>query len=182
MNAVLPLPRVARRFMLLLGLVSCQEPPEFLLQGYFFVGASDEATAKKENPALVTATASVIGAIIAEDRERLLTFVHPEDGAIIDAKAFVGYTQVRAALYDKTAILSRVLWDDAYWKQVAPQDNAKSYRSVFARAGEVRLGLFWYSATECEVRIDFKGRPSMGLMGNLIFRKRGDRWYLMNFF
>lgn len=168
--------------ILLFALVSCQKPPEFVLQGYFFVGAADEAAAQRENPALVTTTAAVIEAIISEDREKLLTFVHPEDGAIIDAKAFVSYAQVKSALYDKSAILSRVLWDDQYWKETAPADNVRSYRSVFARAGEVKLGLFWYSATECEVRIDFKGRPSMGIMGNLIFRKRGDRWYLMNFF
>jgi len=174
--------RLFLTLFVLLGLTACQKPPEFVLQGYFFVGAADETTAQRENPALVAATAAVIGAIIAEDREKLLSFVHAKEGAIIDAKAFVSYEQVRSALYDKSAILSRVLWDDKYWKETAPEDDVRSYRSVFSRAGEIRLGLFWYSATECEVRIDFKGRPSMGLMGNLIFRKRDDRWYLMNFF
>lgn len=169
-------------FLLLTGLTLCQKPPEFVLAGYFFVGAADETAAQHENPALVAATAQVIQAVIAEDREKLLSFVHPKEGAIIDAKAFVSQAQVRSALYDKSSTLSRVLWDDQYWKETAPADNVRSYRSVFARAGEIKLGLFWYSATECEVRIDFKHRPSMGIMGNLIFRKRGDRWYLMNFF
>jgi len=175
----------ARLFLTLLFLsvvAACQKPPELVLQGYYFVGAPDETMAQRENPALVAATAAVIGAIIAEDREKLLSFVHAKEGAIIDAKAFVGYEQVRSALYDKSAILSRVLWDDKYWKETAPEDNVRSYRSVFSRAGEIKLALFWYSPTECEVRIDFRGRPSMGLMGNLIFRKRGERWYLMNFF
>ncbi|MFO1478705.1 MAG: hypothetical protein U1F40_00745 [Turneriella sp.] len=169
-------------FILLFWLAACQKPPEFVLQGYFFVGAADEAAAQRENPVLVATAASVIESIIAEDREKLLSFVNTKEGAIIDAKAFVSYEQVRSALYDKSAILSRVLWDDKYWKETAPGDNVRSYRTVFSRAGEIKLGLFWYSPTECEVRIDFKGRPSMGLMGNLIFRKRGDRWYLMNFF
>ncbi|MFZ5630942.1 MAG: hypothetical protein ACOY5B_17545 [Spirochaetota bacterium] len=168
--------------VLLPALASCQKPPEFVLQGYFFVGAPDEAAAQRENAALVATTAAVIGAVIAEDREKLLSYIHPKEGAIIDAKAFVSYAQVKSALYDKSAILSRVLWDDQYWKETAPGDSVRSYRSVFSRAGEIRLGLFWYSPAECEVRIDFKGRPSMGIMGNLIFRKRGDRWYLMNFF
>ncbi len=169
-------------FILLCCFYTCQKPPQFVLQGYFFVGAPDEATAQRENPLLVHTAASVIEAIIAEDREKLLGFVNTKDGAIIDAKAFVSYEQVRSALYDKSAILSRVLWDDKYWKETAPEDNVRSYRTVFSRAGEIKLALFWYSATECEVRLDFEGRPSMGLMGNLIFRKRGDRWYLMNFF
>lgn len=168
--------------LLLLALASCYRPPEFVLQGYYFVGTPDEATAQRENPVLLRTTAAVIEAIIAEDREKLLSFVHPKEGAIIDAKAFVSYAQVRSALYDKSAILSRVLWDDQYWKETAPADNVRSYRTLFTRAGEIKLGFFWYSATECEVRIDFRHRPSMGLMGNLIFRKRGDRWYLMNFF
>lgn len=166
----------------MLGLSVCKKPPEFSMAGYFFVGTADETTAQRENPVLVTATTEVIQAVIAEDREKLLSFVHPKEGAIIDAKAFVSQAHVRSALYDKSAILSRVLWDDQYWKETAPGDNVRSYRSVFTHAGEIKLGLFWYSATECEVRIDFKGRPSMGIMGNLIYRKRGDRWYLMNFF
>ncbi|GAB4444237.1 MAG: hypothetical protein OHK0011_26390 [Turneriella sp.] len=168
--------------LLALGLGVCQKPPEFVLAGYFFVGAADEAAAQRENPVLVKATTEVIQAVMTEDREKLLSFVHPKEGAIIDAKAFVSYAQVRSALYDSSAVLSRVLWDDEYWKETAPADNVRSYRSIFARAGEIKLGLFWYSATECEVRIDFRGRPSMGIMGNLIFRKRGDSWYLMNFF
>jgi hypothetical protein len=176
-------PIIRKTALLLICLFgACGKKPQFVLQGYFFVGAADEANAQRENATLVAATASVIEAIIAEDREKLLSFVSAKDGAIIDAKTFVSYEQVRSALYDKSAILSRVLWDDNYWKETAPADNVLSYKTVFSRAGEIKLGLFWYSPTECEVRIDFAGRPSMGIMGNLIFRKRGERWYLMNFF
>lgn len=174
--------RLRLAILTLLFLLACHKPPQFSLQGYYFVGVPNEAVAERENPLLLSAAEAVIQAIIAEDREKLLDFVHPKDGAIIDAKAFVSHAQVRSALYDKSAILSRVLWDDQYWKETAPEDNVRSYRTVFSRAGEIRLALFWYSASECEVRIEFAGRPSMGLMGNLIFRKRDERWYLMNFF
>lgn len=160
----------------------CHKPPQLVLQGYYFVGAPDEASAQSQNAVLVAAAESVIHAIINEDRKKLLEFVHPKEGAIIDAKAFVSYEQVERALSDPSAALYRVLWDDRYWKEIAPNDNVRSYRSVFSRAGEIKIGLFWYSPTECEVRLDFKNRPSMGLMGNLIFRKRDGRWYLMNFF
>lgn len=171
--------------LLILSLVlaaHCQKAPTFSLQGYFFVGTPNEAAAQAENPNLVAAMKDIITAIIDEKPDQLLAYVSKKDGAIIDAKAIVPYTQVAVALTDPGAQLHRVLWDDKYWKEVAPRDNIRSYRRIFSSAGEIRIGLFYYSPTECEVRLDFKDRPSMGIMGNPILRKRDDRWYLMNFF
>lgn len=160
----------------------CQKPPTYSLQGYFFVGTPDEASAQAENPKIITAIQEIITAIIEERPEQLLRYVNQKEGAIIDAKAVVGYSQVAVALTDRNAQLYRVLWDDKYWKEIAPRDNIRSYRKIFSSAGEIRIGIFYYSATECEVRLDFKNRPTMGIMGNPILRKRDGRWYLMNFF
>lgn len=163
-------------------ILHCGKPPTFSQQGYFFIGKSDEAMAQRENPEILRAVEGVITAIVEKKPEALLTYVHPGEGAIIDAKAFVSYAQVASALHEPQSQLYRVLWDDKYWKETAPSDNIRSYRKTFLSAGEIRLGLFYYSDSECEVRLDFKDRPPMGIMANLILRKRNGRWYLMNFF
>lgn len=174
------------KFLLLIAVstlvMGCQQPPSYSLQGYFFVGTPDEAAAKEENPKIVAAIQEIITAIIEAKPELILKYINEKEGAIIDAKAVVPYAQVAVALTDPKAQLYRVLWDDKYWKEVAPRDNIRSYRKIFSSAGEIRIGIFYYSATECEVRLDFKNRPTMGIMGNPILRKRDGRWYLMNFF
>lgn len=186
MREFFPLNRPFRNFLayglIILGMTGCEEPPRFESQGYYFVGTPDEATARSENPRLLEAVSKLVEAVIAQNREAILDFIHPQEGAIIDAKAFVSKAEVRAALYDPESVLYRVLWDDKYWKETAPAENIRSYRKIFSNAGVIKTGLFWYSPTECEVRLDFKNRPAMGIMGNLIFRKRGTSWYLMNFF
>ena len=160
----------------------CTKPPVFSLQGYFFLGKPDEALAASENPRVMAALEDIVGAIVAEQPDRLLQYVSPKDGAIIDAKAFVPYAQVASALANPKAQLYRVFWDDAYWQETAPNDKIRSYRKYFSSAGEVRVGIFYYSASECETRLDFAGRPAMGIMGNPIFRKRDGKWYIMNMF
>lgn len=168
--------------LILLSIFACNRPPIFSLQGYFFVSAPDEALAQRENAQIVEAVQKIVLAIVDENPEALLEQVSKQEGAIIDAKAVLPYVQVATALHDKNSQLYRVLWDDRYWKEAAPKENIRSYRKTFLSAGEIRLGLFYYSATECEVRLDFKDRPSIGIMANLILRKRGNRWYMMNFF
>lgn len=167
---------------LLLAFFACNRPPTFAMQGYFFVSAPDEEVARRENPLILETVQKIVLAITDEKPEALLEFVNRQEGAIIDAKAVLPYVQVATALHDKKSQLYRVLWDNQYWKEVAPKENIRSYRQMFLSAGEIRLGLFYYSATECEVRLDFKDRPSMGIMANLILRKRDNRWYMMNFF
>ncbi|MCX7632422.1 MAG: hypothetical protein N2Z22_03705 [Turneriella sp.] len=167
---------------ILITLAACQRKPEVVFEAYFFVGAPDEQSARRQNPELVLATTELVNAIIDHNPEKILEFVHPVDGAITDAKKFQSSAQIRDALYNPETMLYRVLWDDGYWQKTAPEDNIRSYRTVLRKAGKIRLALFWYSPTECEVRLDFPGRPPMGVMGNLIFRKRDGRWYLMNFF
>ncbi len=165
------------------ALVACSgRAPVFSMQGYFFVGANDEKTAQAENPRLMQAVSEIVLAIFEHKPDKLMEYVHPQEGAIVDAKAFASAAQVGQALNDPDSMLYRVLWDDAYWKTSSPEETIKSYRTVFGKAGEIRVGLFYYSATECEARLDFKGRPAMGIMANLVLRKRGERWYMMNFF
>ncbi len=173
--------RTAPWFFLLLW-AACSRPPTFSQQGYFFVSAPDEALARRENTQIVETVQKIVLAIVDEKPDILLEYVNKQEGAIIDAKAILPYAKVATALYDRSSQLYRVLWDDQYWKETAPKENIRSYRSTFLSAGEIRLGLFYYSATECEVRLDFKDRPSIGIMANLILRKRDNRWYLMNFF
>ena len=168
--------------LLLLLTVACNRPPAFVQQGYFFISAPDEELARRENPQIMDTVAKIVLAITEENPQGLLEYIHKQEGAIIDAKAVTTYAQVATALHDKNSQLYRVLWDDQYWKETAPKENIRSYRKTFLAAGEIRLGLFYYSATECEVRLDFKDRPSMGIMANLILRKRDNRWYMMNFF
>ena len=167
---------------IVLAIIQCGGKPSFSLQGYFFVSNPDEKMASEENPKIMAALEDIVAAIIEEKPERILAYVHQTEGAIIDAKAFVPYTQVATALTDPKAQLHRVFWDDAYWQETAPKDNIRSYRRVFSRAGEIRVGIFYYSASECEVRLDFKNRPAMGLMSNPIFRKRDGKWFIMNMF
>ena len=138
--------------------------------------------AAAENPKVLAALEAVVTAIVDEKPERILEYISPKEGAIIDAKAFVPYTQVATALTDPKAQLHRVFWDDVYWKETAPKENIRSYQKVFGSAGEIRVGIFYYSASECEVRLDFRNRPTMGLMGNPIFRKRDGKWFIMNMF
>jgi hypothetical protein len=185
------LERQQKRFfgirLLIFGLIflhaaHCGKPPTFAMEGYYFLSAPDEKMAAVENPKVMAAIADIVGGILEQNPERILKYVSKADGAIIDAKAFVPFTQVAVALTDSKAPLYRVLWDDKYWKEAAPNDNVRSYRNIFSSAGDIRVGIFYYSSVECEVRLDFKNRPSMGVMGNPILRKRGDRWYLMNFF
>jgi hypothetical protein len=163
-------------------LLSCARPPHLSLQGHFFLSTPNEALAQRENPQILAAVEEIVTAIVNAEPERILKYIDREKGAIIDAKAFVPYAQVASALTQPTAQLHRVLWNDAYWKETAPNDNIRSYQKIFSSAGEIRIGIFYYSASECEVRLDFKNRPSMGIMGNPIFRKRDQRWYLVNFF
>lgn len=163
-------------------LFGCQSKPTFTLQGYFFVGQPAEAVATAENAKLAETVSDIVLAIYEKNPAKLMQNIHQKEGAIIDAKAFASYAQVGLALEDSESMLYRVLWDDAYWKSASPGDPIRSYRTVFSEAGEIRIGLFYYSPTECEARLDFKGRPSMGVMANLVLRKRGDRWYMMNFF
>jgi hypothetical protein len=168
---------------LCLFLAACSgRAPTFSLQGYYFVGASDEKTAQTENEKLMQAVSEIVLAIYEKQPAKLMQYVHAQEGAIIDAKAFVTQAQVGQALEDENSMLYRVLWDDAYWKKTSPEETIRSYRTLFSKAGEIRVGLFYYSPTECEARIDFKDRPPMGIMANLVLRKRGDRWYMMNFF
>lgn len=168
--------------LILLAIAGCNQPPSFTLQGYFFVSGPDEGLAQRENAQIVATVQKIVLAIVDEKPDVLLEHVNKQEGAIIDAKAVLPYAQVATALHDKNSQLYRVLWDDRYWKETAPKENIRSYRKTFLSAGEIRLGLFYYSATECEVRLDFKDRPSMGIMANLILRRRDNRWYLMNFF
>jgi hypothetical protein len=168
--------------VLALVCVRCAEPPTFALQGYYFVGSPDEAMAQSENPKLMLAIQEIIEAIVAKKPEVIIKYVSKIDGAITDAKAFVPYAEVASALTTPEAQLHRVFWDEKYWKETAPKDEIHSYQRVFAKAGEIKVGLFYYSGQECEVRLDFKNRPSLGLMGNPIFRKHNGRWYLLNFF
>lgn len=166
-----------------LALSACSgRAPTFSLQGYYFIGASDEKNAVAENGRLMQAVSEIVLAIYEKQPAKLMQYVHAQEGAIIDAKAFVTQTQVGQALEDENSMLYRVLWDDAYWKKTSPEETIRSYRTLFGKAGEIRVGLFYYSATECEARLDFKGRPPMGIMANLVLRKRGERWYMMNFF
>lgn len=167
---------------LVLMLTACGKPPTFSVQGYFFVGKPDEEVARRENPRIAETVEKIVLAIIEEKPDALLEHVSKQEGAIIDAKAVLPYVQVASALHNRNSQLSRVLWDDQYWKEVSPKENIRSYRKTFLAAGEIKLGLFYYSATECEVRLDFKDRPSIGIMANLILRKRENRWYMMNFF
>lgn len=169
-------------YVMLLAIAGCNRPPVFSLQGYFFVSAPDEELAKRENQRIVETVQSIVLAIVEGKPDALLEHVNKQEGAIVDAKAVVPYVQVASALHNKNSQLYRVLWDDQYWKETAPKENIHSYRKTFLSAGEIRLGLFYYSATECEVRLDFKDRPSIGIMANLILRKRDNRWYMMNFF
>jgi hypothetical protein len=172
-----------RWLILCLVLSACSgRPPAVSLQGYFFVGQSDEKAAAAENPKLLQAVTEIVLAIYEKQPAKLMQYIHAQEGAIIDAKAFATHAQVGQALDNPESMLYRVLWDDAYWKKNSPEDEIRSYRTLFGRAGEIRVGLFYYSATECEARIDFKNRPPMGIMANLVLRKRGDRWYMMNFF
>lgn len=138
--------------------------------------------AKAESPQVLAALEEVVGGIVEEKPDRILKYVHATEGAIIDAKAFVPYAQVASALTDPKAQLYRVFWDDAYWKETAPNDNIRSYRKSFLGAGEIRVAIFYYSAVECEVRLDFKNRPAMGIMANPVFRKRDGKWFIMNMF
>lgn len=171
-----------RSALLCLFVLACGRPPTFTLQGHFFLSTPDEKMAAAENPHVLAALDEIVTAIVEEKPDRILKYVNPKEGAIIDAKAFVPYTQVATALTNPKAQLYRVFWDDAYWKETAPHDNIRSYRKVFSSAGEVRVGIFYYSANECEVRLDFKNRPSIGVMGNPIFRKYDGRWFIMNMF
>lgn len=168
--------------VLALFMSACGRSPTFALQGYFFLSQPNEALAAAENPKILQAVEGIVTAIAEQNPDKLLEYVDRKEGAITDAKAVVPYAQIATALHDPKAQLYRVLWDDQYWKETAPSDNVKSYRKIFRSAGEIRLGIFYYSAQECEVRLDFKDRPSMGIMANLVLRKREGKWFLMNFF
>lgn len=168
--------------ILLLCLIACGPKTHITLQGYFFVGKSDEILAKAENAPVIATLDGVIHSIMEKDISKLLQFVHRKDGAIIDAKEMVSFERVETALQLQNSQLHRVLWNDDYWRKTAPTENIRSYQKTFLRAGEIRASIYYYSASECEVRIEFKNRPSMGIMGNPIFRKREGRWYLTNFF
>ncbi len=168
--------------IVLLGLLACKTPPTFSLQGYYFVGGADEKTAQEENPHILRAVEEIVLAVYDKNAETILRYIDKKEGAVIDAKAFASFAEIRTALTTPSSQLYRVLWSDDYWKETAPKDNIVSYSTSFGKAKQIRVALYWYSPTECEARLDFKSRPAMGIMGNLIFRKKDTRWYLMNFF
>jgi len=166
----------------MLPLIGCATEPRVSLGSYFFIGAKDETLAQVENTAIITVTQKIILAIAKHDTERLLELVHKKEGAIIDAKEIVPFDRVRAALENPNSMLYRTLWDDHYWQKSSPSENIHSYQKVFMRAGEIRTDIYYYSTVQCELDLKFSGRPSMGIMGNPILKKRDGLWYLVKFF
>ena len=164
--------------------VSCsiRKNPQIRLGAYYFVGKADESLAVAENGKLLEMSRHLLEAVIQKKTDVLVSMIDPVQGAIIDAKIMVSYEKVKAALNDEMHPLHKTLWNEKAMQETDSTGELHCYQKYFQSVDEIEVLLFYYSHSEAEVRLNFKNRPSVGVMGNLIFQKRQDRWILLNFF
>lgn len=136
--------------------------------------------ANKEAESIRDKMALVIAAIKAEKPDVILEQIHNEHGAYADLKALMTRKQVEKSLKNKDGLLYRVFWSDAPAKTATVEN--KSYRQFFNEAPGISIELFFYNATETEVRLEFENRPPIGILGNAVYQKYDGKWYLRRIF
>ena len=168
--------------LLLLVACSVRQNPQINLGAYYFVGKSDESLASSENDKILEMSRALLLAILHKKTEIIVSMIDPDYGAIIDAKNVVPYAKVKTALLDESHPLHKTLWNEKAMQATDSTGEIHSYQKYFQSTDKIEIMIFYYSSVELEVRLNFKNRPSIGVMGNLIFQKRRGQWYLLNFF
>jgi len=138
----------------------------------FFDDEKDRATSAADVKAIFQHMYRYIRAIVEKKSELILTQVDKESGANVDLKAPSSYSGVVETLNNKDGLLNRV-----YWQQV--DEDIDSLQSILAGAGEIEINVHFYrGALECEVKLNFTDRPSLGVLSNAIYHKINGRWWL----
>lgn len=139
-------------------------------------------TGKKNSEELTLLMRNLITAIIQKDQKAILDQIDEQKGAFVDIKAQKKKAEVAALLADSQSTLHKVFWDDKALKKENSDSEIASYRTYFSRARKIELDFFYYNEEECEIRLNWEGRPPSGILGNPIYHKISGSWKLVSLF
>ena len=142
----------------------------------------DRAIQETDSTLIKDKVKSLILATIAMDPEKILSQVHLEKGANVDIKAAKSYGQIKADIFNKNSFLYLVLFDTVKLRNTLKDPEIQSIAGYLSSSRSYHLHLTFYSSNECEVFINFQGRPSTAVLGNPVYEKIDGDWYLRRIF
>ncbi|MDH5717968.1 MAG: hypothetical protein OEZ22_10050 [Spirochaetia bacterium] len=125
---------------------------------------------------------SLIHALLNHNIETIISQIHSEIGAYADIKSPMGYKEIVNEIENPMGLLYITFWDTSRLKQMNPDIEILSFQEIFSKVKIIYLDLFFYSTEECEIYLNFKNRPSLGILGNPVYHKVDGIWYLKRLF
>lgn len=163
--------------------IGCDDIATKVKQGAVIADKTElKSRAETEAKILLPMVRKLIVAVAKKDSDGILRQIHPNKGAFIDVKSPLSYEKIEKDFQKQNGILIPPLWNTAELRRRSGDPDLLSFRDYFRNAKEIRVSFYFYSASECEVRLAFADRPSNGVMGNPIYHKIDGRWYLKRIF
>ncbi|MDH5721376.1 MAG: hypothetical protein OEZ13_12285 [Spirochaetia bacterium] len=143
---------------------------------------SDKNSANISSEEIRSRLEALIKAIIQKDIKTVISQVHKEVGAYADIKAHMIYQNIAKEIDNSKGILHIIFWKTDKLREKYPDIEISSYQEIFSSSHEIALDLFFFSKEECEIYLDFENRPPSGILGNPIYHRIDNRWYLKRIF
>jgi len=159
-----------------------QETTFFKKGKTFTDNPKDRELVKKDEVILRDKIKKIIGAIVEKEPSIILEQVHEKIGIEVDAKATVSKSKFSQMLIDENNYLNILLWNQKELKKRNLEIEIFTFQNIFNGASNIKINLFFYNEKECEIQLSFKNRPSAGILGNPIYHKIDNKWYLRKFF
>ena len=111
--------------------------------------------------------------------------LHPSESIYVDLKSPLSKGEILKRLNDPSDFYYALYWDTPRLKELTGEGSAKSFQGLFRSARKYRARVYVVAENRVEVRLDFRKRPGVGMMGNLILERLETpglddkgRWYI----
>lgn len=133
-----------------------------------------------EREIIKSITERLIGYILDEKPGEIVKLAHPE-GVYVDIKAQIPPEELATAWSDPKSMLYALYWNTSLYRKISGDIKVECFRDILTKAPKITLDVT-LSGQSATVKLDFPGRPSPMMMGDLIFEKTGKKWYVKGLF
>lgn len=121
----------------------------------------------------------MVRAILDDNMEDLLPFIHPEQGVWVDLKAGWTKGQYAADIDDPDGYIETYFLNTEKLRAKKRSSTVLSVKDILLNSGGLSLDYYFETKEECEVDIRFQLQSKEeGNLSNPVFRKISNRWYI----
>lgn len=124
----------------------------------------------------------MVRAILEDDMEALLPFIHPKEGVWVDLKALWTKKEYERDIRDPNGYIPTYFLSTEKLRARKNNDTSLSVKEILQISGGFSLDYYFETPDDCEVDILFINKtPEEGNLANPVFRKIQGRWYIYRF-